>query len=66
MIIWEKKLLSPTMMHLNLMLSLLTDDTSIFACTGGPLKIKDQVDRTVHEDVGFNKQHIKSPIVTPR
>jgi hypothetical protein len=31
----------------------------------GPLKTKDQSSRTTHEDVGSNKQHKKSPIVTP-
>jgi hypothetical protein len=41
------------------------DDTSIFAWTRGPLKIKDQAGRTAHEDIGPNKQHMKSLIVTP-
>jgi hypothetical protein len=40
------------------------DDTSNFACTGGPLKNKDQIGRTTHEDVGSNKQYKKSLIVT--
>jgi hypothetical protein len=42
-----------------------SDDTSIFAWTGGPLKIKGQTDRITHEDIRPNKQHMKSPIVTP-
>jgi hypothetical protein len=42
------------------------EDTSIFARTRGPLKIKNQVGRTAYEDVGPNKQHKKSPIITPR
>jgi hypothetical protein len=40
------------------------DDTSKFACTGGPLKNKDQIGRTAHEDVRSNKQYKKSLIVT--
>jgi hypothetical protein len=42
------------------------DDTSIFVQIRGPLKIKDQAGRTSHKDVRPNKQHVKSPIVTPR
>jgi hypothetical protein len=41
-----------------------SDDTSIFARTRNPLKIKDQIDRITHKDVGPNKQHMKSTIVT--
>jgi hypothetical protein len=43
-----------------------SDDTSIFAQTRGPLKIKDQTGTTTHKDVGPNKQQMKSPIITPR
>jgi hypothetical protein len=31
------------------------DDTSKFACTGDPLKIKDKTARITHEDVRANK-----------
>jgi hypothetical protein len=41
-----------------------SDDISFFVRTRGPLKIKDQADRTTYEDVGTNKQYKKSPIVT--
>jgi hypothetical protein len=30
-------------------------DTSNFACTGGPLKIKDQAGRITHKDIGSDK-----------
>jgi hypothetical protein len=42
-----------------------SDNTSIFTWTRGPLKINDQTGRTSHKDVGPNKQHMKSLIVTP-
>jgi hypothetical protein len=40
------------------------DDTLNFAGTEGPLKIKDQAGRIAYKDVGSNKQHMKSLIVT--
>jgi hypothetical protein len=40
------------------------DDTLIFSCTGGSLKIKNLAGRTTHKDIGLNKQHMKSPVVT--
>jgi hypothetical protein len=36
-----------------------------FFLDGGPLKMNDQSSRTYHEDVGSNKHHMKSPVVTP-
>jgi hypothetical protein len=44
--------------------SRVSNDISIFTRTEGLLKIKDQADETTHEDVGPNKHHMKSPIVT--
>jgi hypothetical protein len=41
-----------------------SDDTSIFIWIGDPLKIKDHTGRKTHKDIGPNKQHIKSPIIT--
>jgi hypothetical protein len=46
--------------------SWVSDDTSNFAYTGGPLKIKYQAGRTTHEDIGLFKQHMKSLVVTPK
>jgi hypothetical protein len=43
-----------------------SDNTSFFTRTRGPLKIKDQIGRITHKDVGPNKQHMNSPIVTLR
>jgi hypothetical protein len=43
---------------------MLPDNTSIFAWTRGPLKIKDQAARIAHEDVGPSMYHMKSPIIT--
>jgi hypothetical protein len=49
---------------LDIEMCIVIDDTSKFACTGGPLKNKDQIGRTAHEDVRSNKQYKKSLIVT--
>jgi hypothetical protein len=40
------------------------DDTLNFAGTESPLKIKDQTCRIAYKDIGPNKQHMKSLIVT--
>jgi hypothetical protein len=42
-----------------------SDDTPIFVRTTDPLKIKDQIYRITHKNIGSNKQHMKSPIVPP-
>jgi hypothetical protein len=39
----------------NLVNQILNDDTSIFAQTKGPLKIKEQIARIAYEDVGPSK-----------
>jgi hypothetical protein len=39
----------------NLVNQILNDDTSIFAQTKGPLKMKEQIARIAYEDVGPSK-----------
>jgi hypothetical protein len=47
-----------------MMCSGVSDATSIFIRTRGPLKIKDQIGKTAYKDVRSNKQYMKSLIIT--
>ncbi len=51
-------------MRLGAWISVQCDEISILVRTRGQLKIKNQAVKIAHKDVGLNKQHMKSLIIT--